>query len=97
MPEGANAWGTFFFTVVTCGRRRFLDEPENVALLKSVFQSVMAAHPFLVDAMVVSGATRNISITTRSDTNVGFRPSTRPTPLQSLPVYYWEGPWFRGR
>ena len=45
--------GTYFFTVVTHGRQRFLCEPENVALLKSIFRSVMAAHPFLVDAMVV--------------------------------------------
>lgn len=45
--------GTYFFTVVTHRRQRFLCEPENVVLLKAVFRSVMAAHPFLVDAMVV--------------------------------------------
>ena len=45
--------GRIFFTVVTHGRRRFLCEPVNIALLKSAFQSVMATHPFLVDAMVV--------------------------------------------
>ncbi len=34
--------GTFFFTVVTYRRRRFLCEPENIALLRRVFREVMA-------------------------------------------------------
>jgi putative transposase len=45
--------GTYFFTVVTHNRRKFLCDPENVALLRSVFKNVMARHPFTIDAIVI--------------------------------------------
>jgi putative transposase len=44
---------TFFFTVVTHDRRRFLCEPENIVLLRESFRKVMAAHPFTIDAIVI--------------------------------------------
>ena len=45
--------GTYFFTVVTYQRRKFLCVPENVALLREAFRYVMARHPFKIDAFVL--------------------------------------------
>ncbi len=45
--------GTYFFTVVTHRRRKFLCEPENVAHLREAFRYVMARHPFVIDAIVL--------------------------------------------
>jgi putative transposase len=45
--------GTYFFTVVTHRRRKFLCEPENVALLREAFRYVMEHHPFVIDAIVL--------------------------------------------
>ena len=44
---------SFFFTVVTQDRRRFLCDAANVALLREVFQSVRNRHPFSIDAFVL--------------------------------------------
>lgn len=44
---------TYFFTVVTYRRRRFLCEPENVALLRAAFRAVKRRHPFSIDAFVL--------------------------------------------
>jgi hypothetical protein len=38
--------GTYFFTVVTFARRKFLCHPDNVTLLREAFQIVKRAHPF---------------------------------------------------
>ena len=45
--------GTYFFTVVTHRRRRFLREPENVSHLREAFRYVMARRPFKIDAFVL--------------------------------------------
>jgi len=45
--------GTYFFTVVTHNRRRFLCDADSVVLLRSVIKKVMSQHPFVIDAMVV--------------------------------------------
>ncbi|MBU2488267.1 MAG: transposase [Proteobacteria bacterium] len=45
--------GTFFFTVVTHGRRPFLCEPENIGVLRSAFRSVKQNHPFEIEAIVI--------------------------------------------
>jgi putative transposase len=45
--------GTFFFTVVTYRRRKFLCVPENIILLRQAFREVMSEHPFKIDAAVV--------------------------------------------
>lgn len=45
--------GTYFFTVVTYQRRKILCEPDNIALLREVFRSVMTNHPFTIDAIVI--------------------------------------------
>jgi putative transposase len=45
--------GTYFFTVVTHRRRRFLCEPENVSHLREAFRYVMRRHPFEIDAFVL--------------------------------------------
>ncbi|MCP4746622.1 MAG: transposase [Desulfobacteraceae bacterium] len=45
--------GTYFFTVVTCKRRRILTHNNNVSLLRKAFRFVMKKYPFKVDAMVV--------------------------------------------
>ena len=45
--------GTFFFTVVTYNRGRFLCLPENIDLLRQAFRYVMTNHPFKIDAMVI--------------------------------------------
>jgi putative transposase len=38
--------GTYFFTLVTHHRRRFLCKPENVTYLREAFRYVMVRHPF---------------------------------------------------
>ncbi len=45
--------GTYFFTVVTYQRRKILCEPDNIALLREIFRSVMTNHPFTIDAIVI--------------------------------------------
>ena len=45
--------GTYFFTVVTCNRRKILTEPENVSLLRQIFQEVIDNHPFTIEAIVL--------------------------------------------
>ena len=45
--------GTYFFTVVTHRRRRFLCEKENVSRLWGAFQYVMTRHTFKMDAFVL--------------------------------------------
>ncbi len=45
--------GTYFFTVVTHNRRKFLCEPDNIVILRSVLKNVMVRHPFVIDAMVI--------------------------------------------
>ena len=47
------AGGTYFFTLVTYNRRKFLCEPENIVLLRVAFRYVMARHPFKIEAIVV--------------------------------------------
>ena len=43
--------GTYFFTLVTHRRRRFLCETENASHLREAFRYVMACHPFKIDAL----------------------------------------------
>jgi putative transposase len=45
--------GTYFFTIVTDARRSFLCEPENISLLRTVFNGVKSKHPFTMDAIVI--------------------------------------------
>jgi putative transposase len=45
--------GTYFFTVVTDKRRKFLCVPENILLLREAFREVMEEYPFNIDACVV--------------------------------------------
>ncbi|MCK9396318.1 MAG: transposase [Methylobacter sp.] len=45
--------GTYFFTVVTFRRRKFLCEPDNVELLRTAFRNIKSAHPFTIDAFVL--------------------------------------------
>ena len=45
--------GTYFFTVVTHRRRRFLCQAENVELLRNALRHVMKRHPFKIDAFVL--------------------------------------------
>lgn len=45
--------GSYFFTVVTFRRRKFLCEPDNVELLRTAFRTVKSAHPFTIDAFVL--------------------------------------------
>ena len=45
--------GTYFFTVVTYNRRRFLCQPENVELLRAALREVMRNHPLKIEAFVV--------------------------------------------
>jgi hypothetical protein len=47
------AGGTYFFTVVTHDRRKFLCEPENIALLREAFRYVMNSHPLIIDAIAI--------------------------------------------
>lgn len=64
--------GTYFFTLVTFRRRKFLCEPENVDLLRTAFRTVKSAHPFTIDAFyccrticIASGPCRPATKTTR--------------------------------
>jgi putative transposase len=45
--------GTFFFTVVTHNRRKFLCVPENIVFLRQAFRQVMTHHPFKIEAIVI--------------------------------------------
>ena len=45
--------GTYFFTLVTHHRRRFLCKPENVTYLREAFRYVMVRHPLKIDAFVL--------------------------------------------
>jgi putative transposase len=45
--------GTYFFTIVTYNRARFLCLPENIDLLRQSFRYVMTHHPFKTDAIVI--------------------------------------------
>jgi len=45
--------GTYFFTVDTFRRRKFLCKPENVEILRTAFRIVKAEHPFTIDAFVL--------------------------------------------
>ncbi len=45
--------GTYFFTVVTYKRTKFLCDSGNVSLLREEFKYVMAKHPFTIDAFVL--------------------------------------------
>jgi len=45
--------GTYFYSLVTHRRRRFLCEPENVSHLREAFRDAMSRHPFIVDAFVL--------------------------------------------
>ncbi len=45
--------GTYFFTVVTYQRGRFLCDDVNIQLLRDAFTKTMKSHPFTIDAMVV--------------------------------------------
>ncbi|OEU63784.1 MAG: transposase [Desulfobacterales bacterium S5133MH16] len=44
---------TYFFTVVTHKRTKFLCESENVSLLRETFKYVIEKHPFTIDAFVL--------------------------------------------
>jgi putative transposase len=45
--------GTYFFTLVTHRRRRFLSKPENFHRLWESIRYVMTRHPFKIDAFVI--------------------------------------------
>ena len=45
--------GTFFFTVVTFNRTRFLTIRSNVDLLRASFKHVIESHPFTIEAFVL--------------------------------------------
>ncbi len=47
--EGA----TYFFTVNTYNRNRFLCIPENVGLLREAFRHTMRRHPTQIDSIVL--------------------------------------------
>jgi putative transposase len=44
---------TYFFTLVTQGRRPLFTQPGNIEWLRSTFARVKSAHPFRIDAIVV--------------------------------------------
>ncbi|MBI5643291.1 MAG: transposase [Deltaproteobacteria bacterium] len=44
---------TFFFTVVTHGRKKILCRKANVLLIKEAFKRVMTQRPFMMDAFVL--------------------------------------------
>ena len=44
---------TYFFTVNTHNRERFLCTPENVELLRQAFRRTMQRHPLQIDAIVL--------------------------------------------
>jgi len=39
--------GTYYYTLVTNYRAKFLTEPQNILLLRESFKYVMKRHPFL--------------------------------------------------
>ncbi len=45
--------GTYFFTLVTHNRRRFLCNPDNAELLRQAFRYTMQRHPIEIDAFVL--------------------------------------------
>lgn len=45
--------GCYFFTVVTAGRKPILITPDNIALLRTSFQTVQLRYPFDLDAIVI--------------------------------------------
>jgi len=45
--------GSFFFTLVTAGRKPVLAGDQAVAVLRAAFRNVIAKRPFWIDAMVV--------------------------------------------
>jgi putative transposase len=45
--------GTFFFTVVTFKRRRFLTDPRSRVILREVISEVRQKYPFTIDAWVL--------------------------------------------
>lgn len=45
--------GTYFFTLVTHNRRKFLTQPENIDLLRESFRYVMAKHPLTIEAIAL--------------------------------------------
>lgn len=47
------AGGTYFFTVVTEGRRKILTEPESREALREAIHLVRRDHPFTIDALVL--------------------------------------------
>ena len=44
---------TYFSTLVTHHRRKFLCGPENISLLRESFRYVMKHHPFKINAIVI--------------------------------------------
>jgi putative transposase len=44
---------TYFFTVITYNRRNILCTPDNIALLRQAFRSVITDHPFKIEAIVI--------------------------------------------
>jgi len=44
---------TFFFTVVTCSRRKIFTDKQTVALLRQSIKAVQMRHPFKVEAAVI--------------------------------------------
>lgn len=45
--------GVYFFTLVTFDRQRTLCLPENLALLRQAFRTVIEKHPFTIEAIVI--------------------------------------------
>lgn len=45
--------GTYFFTLVTYHRQKFLTHPENINLLREAFAYAMKRHPFIIDAIAI--------------------------------------------
>ncbi|GAA6623568.1 REP-associated tyrosine transposase [Scytonema sp. NUACC26] len=45
--------GTYFFTIVTHNRRKFLCEPSNISLLRDAFRYVLEQHPFKIEAIAI--------------------------------------------
>ncbi len=73
--------GSYFFTVVTFRRRKFLCEPGNVELLRTAFRTVKSAHPFTIGALCVVAGTPTL----RLDIAVG-RPPELPDALDRMPL-----------
>ena len=45
--------GTYFFTVVTYNRRKFLCQPSSIERLRASIGTVMKTYPFKIDAIVI--------------------------------------------